>query len=309
MPYGRPSSTGHGYRRPDYIWSPVIMPCARRRRRKAASPHSRPAARKPRLAEELAVSTLEGLADILFNGTRSKTYIDLASGMLLVAIMSQSMVALVLILTVLICRLSNESICYATNEIVKDYKEKTKAIQIKRKTSVNPPPTAEAIRKAWEASRKSLAGKLLAGALLSDLEPVVDQSYVRNEDGTIVGRRPGIKGWLFENCPDMLPHYKALMNYKALADKLRKALGIEDPDTLIEVLDFGEEGKELPKSLAFKTEIRLLKSNRQNVIENGRKLFEDFGERKAPWTMAALDAALRERLELVWMRRRRRSVA
>ena len=146
MPYGRPSSSGHGYRRPDYIWSPVLMPCASRRRRKAATHHSRPAARKPGLAEELAVSTLDGIADILFNGNRSKTYLDLASGMLLVAIMSQSMIALVLILTVLICRLSNESICYARNDIVKNYKEKTKAIRLKRKTSVNPPPTAEAVR-------------------------------------------------------------------------------------------------------------------------------------------------------------------
>ena len=99
------------------------------------------------------------------------------------------------------------------------------------------------------------------------------------------------------------------MNYKALADKLRKVLGIEDPDTLAEVLDFGGEKREVPKSLVLKTDIRMLKSNRQNVIENGRKLFEDFGEGKAPWTMAALDAALRERLELVWMRRRRRPAA
>jgi hypothetical protein len=99
------------------------------------------------------------------------------------------------------------------------------------------------------------------------------------------------------------------MNYKALADKLRKALGIEDPDTLAEVLDFGEEGEEIPKSLSLKTDIRLLKSNRQNVIESGMTFFKDFGEGKAPWTMEALDAALRERLELVWMRRRRRPAA
>ncbi len=309
MPYGRPTSSGHGYRRPDYIWSPVLMPFPHRRKRQSASSQTRHpstrTAKTPGLVEDIAVSALDGFMDILFNGPRSQAGAKLLGSMFLVAVMSQSMTTLALGLIALFCRLAKESVNYATNEIVNDYKRKIKTIRIKRKTSVNPPPTPEAIRKAWEASRKSLMGKLRMGTLLSDLEPVVDQSYVRTEDGTIVGRRPGIKGWLLQNCPDMLPHYKALMNYKALADKLRKALGVEDPDTLAGVLDFDESGLEKSKSSPILDDFKLLKSNRQIVFENVQSFFKDFGK-DGKQTMAALDAVLRERLELVWMRRVRK---
>ena len=348
MPYGRPTSSGHGYRRPDYIWSPVLMPFERRRR-KSDSPCTRRSSayttRKAGSSKNLAVSALDGFVDILLNGPRSQAGIRLLGSMFLVAVMSLSMTTLALVLIALFCRLAKESISYATNEVINDYKERIKAIHIQRKTSVNPPPTADAIRKAWEASRTSLMGKLLVGTLLSDLEPVVDQSYVRTEDGTIIGRRPGIKGWLLQNCPDMLPHYKAMMNYKALADKLRKALGIEDPDTLAGVLDFGcldskpgeggvkfpvadlqtgtvaketghkggktqktrsEEGDKVPKSLQFFIEYKLLKQNHQIIKNSIHALFADCAEEKMPRTIAALDAILREKLGLIWMHRNRK---
>ena len=128
----------------------------------------------------------------------------------------------------------------AEKDMLSSMDKVTKALRIQRKTSVDPPPTPEAIRAAWAAARRSLEGKLLAGTLLSNLEPVVDQSYIRDEDGTIVGRRAGIKGWLLANCPDMLKHYKALMSYKALSDKLRIALCINEPYTLMKVIDFGD---------------------------------------------------------------------
>jgi hypothetical protein len=224
----------------------------------------------------------------------------------------------------------------ASNKLIKNYNEKKNAIRINRKISVNPPPTPEAIRQAWKASRASLSSKLLAGTLLSDLEPVVDQSYIRDEDGTIVGRRPGIKGWLEMNCPDMVCHYKALMSYKALADKLRKALGIEDPDTLAGVLDFSvalsnsgeitastiegmeetsaetaheaanktpESERNKPKSLMLLSEFKLLKSNKECVFKKASEILLGNGGRKRPETMAGLDAVLREKLEIVWMRR------
>ena len=40
-----------------------------------------------------------------------------------------------------------------------------------------------------------LAARLRLGAMLSDLEPVVDQSYIRDETGAIVGRQPDRRGW------------------------------------------------------------------------------------------------------------------
>ncbi len=338
MPYGRPYSSGHGYRVPICRWTPSLYPYARRKRRKhrmAAEPPravSNPSLRKSclRLFVKATIELVNLLLDIVHQGGPTDRAIALLCDVAFAAVLFSSEISLALGLIVLGLRLSNVYEKEASNALVKNYKEKTKAIRIKRKTSVNPPPTPAAIRRAWEASRTSLAGKLLAGTLLSDLEPVVDQSYLRAEDGTIVGRRPGIKGWLLANCPDMLPHYKALMNYKALADKLRKALGIEDPDTLAGVLDFGvsiltaTEGEQTPetkgtspKSLVFIDRYKLVNSSAMNVRNNIHILFDkpggaaqngekDANRMQIPLSMGALDAVLRERLGLVWMRRTRK---
>ena len=335
MPYGRPYSSGHGYRVPICRWTPSLYPYARRKRRKrrmVAEPPktgSNHSLRKTclKLVGNSMLELMELLLDIVHQGGPTNRAIALLCDVAFAAVLFSSEISLALGLIVLGLRLSDVYVKETSNELVKNYKEKTKAIRIQRKTSVNPPPTPAAIRRAWEASRTSLAGKLLAGTLLSDLEPVVDQSYIRDEDGTIVGRRPGIKGWLLANCPDMLPHYKVLMNYKALADKLRKALGIEDPDTLAGVLDFsmgmltetesektlGTEGIS-PKSLVFLDEYKLMNSNEINIHRNIYELFGVFGgetrdgpdRMQMPQSMAALDAVLRERLGLVWMRRTRK---
>ena len=335
MPYGRPYSSGHGYRVPICRWTPSLYPYARRKRRKRrmparpSKPISTPSLRKTclKLVGKSMLELMELLLDIVHQGGPTNRAIALLCDMAFAAVLFSSEISLALGLIVLGLRLSNAYEKEAADSLTEDYKEKTKSIRIQRKISVNPPPTPEAIRRAWKASRTSLAGKLLAGTLLSDLEPAVDQSYLRAEDGTIVGRRPGIKGWRQANCPDMLPHYKALMNYKALADKLRKALGIEDPDTLAGVLDFGvgavteTEGEKTPateettpKSLVFMNDFKLMKSNKVNIHSNIREIFcisedaigdgEKGGDRmRIPHSMAALDAILRARLGLVWMRR------
>ena len=41
-----------------------------------------------------------------------------------------------------------------------------------------------------------------------------------DKDGTIVGRQPGLRGWIGFYTPALLPHYKTLMAYKALAEHL-----------------------------------------------------------------------------------------
>ena len=199
---------------------------------------------------------------------------------------------------------------------------------------------------AWEAARgfhrgdpNGLAARLSLGAMLSDLETAVDQSYIRDEDGTIVGRRPGLKGWIAENCPNLLSHYKSLMAYKALADKLRVALCIEEPDTLDGVVEMefksidsymndnveevktrnktsvgkaarqegSEEGKmpgkgKVHRCLALRKRLRLL-SSREEVV---RKAHGELFGSQWPTTMAALEAVVRPQLGLAWMRRGRR---
>jgi len=71
---------------------------------------------------------------------------------------------------------------------------------------------------------------------MGDLAVTVDASYVRGDDGEIVGRQGGIKGWMEKNAPDLMRHYKTLMHYKAVADKFRLYCGIQEPDGAEEAL-------------------------------------------------------------------------
>ena len=106
-----------------------------------------------------------------------------------------------------------------------------------RKSSTRKPPTPEALEAAWAKSRHSLEWKLRLGSMLEDLEPSVDQSYIRDDDGAVVGREPGIRGWLMEHCVEVFDHYKTAMGYKALAHRFRLAIDLPEPFTLEDVLD------------------------------------------------------------------------
>ena len=118
-----------------------------------------------------------------------------------------------------------------------------------RRKSTRQPPTPEALEEAWTKAHKSLEWRLRLGSMLADLEPVVDQSYIRDADGTIVGRKAGIRGWLRQNCPVLAQHYKTAMGYKAIANRFRLAIGLREPFTLEDVLDGFElqEGGDMRK--------------------------------------------------------------
>ena len=325
MPYGRPSHSGHGCRTTQYRWTPSFDPVSPRRKRRRSS--SRPARRKRILPSPPSHDWNETIQWAL----AGRPYPNWVILLMVYALFFGLMVHFPPLIILFFLRWMDDHSCALEDEAEEDVlfsmEEVNKSLRITRKTSVDGPPSPAEIRAAWAASRGSLEGKLLAGTLLSNLEPVVDQSYIRDEDGTIVGRRAGIKGWLDENCPDMLPHYKALMSYKALADKLRMALGVEEPDTLSSVLDFGSgetkgaaQGKEeektsgkredgrsgVPKSLIIRNNISLLKSNEKNVVSKIREINTEMARRGGARTKAALEAALRERLGLVWMRRTRK---
>ncbi len=70
---------------------------------------------------------------------------------------------------------------------------------------------------------------LIFGSMLEDLEAYVDNSLVRDPDGTIVGRNGGIKQWLRENCAELGKRYHTVMRYKALAKRFKQAIDLEDP--------------------------------------------------------------------------------
>ena len=314
MYYGHSRNRGHGRRTPAYEWVPSFSPSSRRRRqrststgfgpsRKARAPRSRSWDSKPNHMRypklSLVPSSLgEGLVQILGGTVLAVVW------MYWEFFLAAGIAAFVLRLLARRCG-SFEKSCTINCE--KEYN----SIRTNRKISVNTPPSAETVLAAWKATRgarrgdpDALAARLRLGAMLSDLEPAVDQSYVRDERGTIVGRRPGLRGWIAWNCPGLLPHYKALMAYKALADKLRLALRIQEPDTLDSVLELepGCQGGS-PKSMQLKSGIKLLKSNVKEVIQSHTEMFQGW----MPGTMAALEAAVRERLGLAWMRRGRQS--
>ena len=99
---------------------------------------------------------------------------------------------------------------------------------VRRRTS-NPCPTREAILDAWVHRRDSHAAAVHFGSMVHDLECYVDNSLLRDENGSIVGRRGGVKTWLQVNIPALYVRYTTVMRYKAMAKKLRQVVGLADP--------------------------------------------------------------------------------
>lgn len=101
--------------------------------------------------------------------------------------------------------------------------------KITPRSTLNPCPSPERLSELWANRKRSEADMVRLGSALLDLDAFVDNSLCFDEDGRICGRNPGVKGWLFEHCPDIWSHYKTAMRYKQLAVKLRQAVGLADP--------------------------------------------------------------------------------
>ena len=97
--------------------------------------------------------------------------------------------------------------------------------------SLSPAPSPEALLAQYERAkgRGRIEEKIRLGSMLLDLEAAVDNGAIRNADGEIVGRNPGLRGWLRENCRELSPHYAALQGYRRLAHAFRKRHGAADP--------------------------------------------------------------------------------
>ena len=124
--------------------------------------------------------------------------------------------------------------------------------KIRKRRTLHKAPTADELMAQWAKIRKSPKEMIRFGSMLCDLEAYVDNTLVRDEYGEIVGRRPGIKGWLGENCPVLFAKYTTVMSYKAMAVKFRQAAGFADPFSPADALPeeereqgetSGEEGK------------------------------------------------------------------
>ena len=108
--------------------------------------------------------------------------------------------------------------------------------RVRRRRTESPCPTREAILDAWAHAREGREAMLRFGSLLEDLACYVDHE-LRIAGGRIVGRAPGIKGWLRENVPALALRYATVMRYKAAAKKLRQVVELPDPIPVAAVLD------------------------------------------------------------------------
>ena len=109
--------------------------------------------------------------------------------------------------------------------------------KVTRRSTSAPMPTPDEILAAWNARKESREAMIRLGGMLQDLECYVDNCLRFDESGDVVGRNGGIKGWLGENLPDLLPKYKTLMRYKAMAVRLRQATDTHDPKPTSALLD------------------------------------------------------------------------
>jgi len=72
----------------------------------------------------------------------------------------------------------------------------------------------------WDKVRDSMEEVVRFGEMVIELEGYVDNSFVFGDEGEIVGRHPGIKGFLAANCPHI--GYGVAIRYRLLAMKARE---------------------------------------------------------------------------------------
>ena len=102
--------------------------------------------------------------------------------------------------------------------------------KIRQRSTLNKCPTPEEFIRAWEGSKTSLVGMLKFGGMVHDLACYVDSSLRFNQSKTkITGRNGGIKAWIRENVPELLPKYQTIMRYHVAAVKVRQHTQIHDP--------------------------------------------------------------------------------
>ena len=109
--------------------------------------------------------------------------------------------------------------------------------KIRRRRTTAPMPTPEIILKAWNERKSSRKAMILLGGMMHDLECYVDNYLRFDENGNVIGRNGGIRGWLKENVPELFPKYKTLMRYKALAVQVRQATETKDPKPTSKLLE------------------------------------------------------------------------
>lgn len=155
------------------------------------------------------------------------------------------------------------------------------------------PPDPAMIIAGWKATRGhgKVAEKIRLGSLLLDAESSVDSSLIRDRNGEIVGRKPGLKGWLETNCPQLMPHYGSLMRFRRLAAAFREEHGIGDPVPATALLENPK-----PEAHQDNVERHLSEAGRKKIDEARKKAAELLAGANGR-TATALERLLAERKE------------
>lgn len=123
---------------------------------------------------------------------------------------------------------------------------------IRKRSTINSAPTGDEILAQWAKVHRNPQEMIRFGSMLCDIEAYVDNSLIRNEYGEIIGRRPGIRGWLANNCPQLHLKYKTIMRYKAMAEKFRQAFDLHDPYPATMLLDTGDQSENTVRNISKK---------------------------------------------------------
>ena len=143
--------------------------------------------------------------------------------------------------------------------------------KIRMRMTLNACPTKEEILDAWAKVKDSNEALLRFGSLMEDLECYVDNSLLRDENGAIIGRRSGIKGWLQMEIPALYVVYSRVMAYKAAAKRMRQVLDIRDPLPLSAVL-----GDESPTAQDPKKAAKLHSGDNKAECNGGETVIQDY---------------------------------
>ncbi len=141
--------------------------------------------------------------------------------------------------------------------------------RVRRRTTLNAAPTPDELLAQWAKVKRNPEEMIRFGSMLCDLEAYVDNSLLRNENGEIVGRNPGIRGWLNANCQPLAVHYKTVMGYKAMAEKFRQAVGLAAPYPAAFALDDGLRGAAPTEAAIRQNTVRKADGDNQKGADKG----------------------------------------
>ena len=193
------------------------------------------------------------------------------------------------------CLLRTRRRIYYPAEAVRRRRLAAERRKIRCRTTINAAPTPEELKEQFARVKRNPQEMIRFGSMLEDLEAYVDNSLRRDAAGTIVGRNPGIKGWLAENCVELAAKYSTVMRYKALAKQFRQAVGLHDPYPAAVALP----GRDCESESEITVRISSRKVSSDTEIARARKAAaEFFGTCKATQRglVAELDSRLRPEL-------------